>query len=150
MTIAMTGMNPRSGERRTRRRGAALVELVVILPLLAFILVAAADFARAFHDLVTITDCSRNGSLYAAQNPTMTGSAYQSGIAASAMAGSTNLGTTPAVTTASGSLGTQNSYMDVTVSNPFQTLGVYPGIPGQVTISRTIRMRVQPTIYRMQ
>ena len=150
MTIAKTGVSPRSGEKRPGRRGAALVELVVILPLLAFILVAAADFARAFHDLVTITDCSRNGSLYAAQNPTLPASTYQSGIVASALGGSANLGSTPSVTTSSGTLGAQNSYMDVTVSNPFQTLGVYPGVPGRVTISRTIRMRVQPTVYRMQ
>ena len=146
-------MLPGDGRARSRgraRRGAALVELVITLPMLSFILVASTDFARGFHDLVTITDCARNGSLYASQNSTLAPSAYNSGVTSSALAGSGGMSTTPTVTTSSGSLGTQNNYVDVTVSNPFQTLAPYPGIPSSMTISRTIRMRVQPTAYRMQ
>jgi Flp pilus assembly protein TadG len=138
----------RSGSRLGK--GAAMVEMVLILPMLSFVLVASADFSRAFHDFVTITDSARNGSLYASQNPTLPSTTYQAGIANAATIDAGGMKTTPTVTTATGNLGVGNSYIDVTVSNPFSTLMTYPGIPSPITISRKIRMRVQPTTYRMQ
>jgi Flp pilus assembly protein TadG len=149
----MSGRQPierskRSGSRL--RKGAAMVEMVLILPMLSFVLVASADFSRAFHDFVTITDSARNGSLYASQNPTLSSAAYQSGITNAATIDAGGMKTTPTVSTASGNLGAGNSYVDVTVSNPFSTLTTYPGVPSPITITRKIRMRVQPTTYRMQ
>ena len=82
----MLGMPARASSRRTARDGAALVELVIMLPMLSFILVASADFGRAFHDLVTITDCARNGALYASRNPGQSPSTYQAGINSAALA----------------------------------------------------------------
>jgi Flp pilus assembly protein TadG len=140
----------RSAGRRRRRKGAAMVEMVMILPMFSFVLVASADFSRAFHDFVTITDSARNGSLYASQNPTLSPTAYQAGITAASTIDANGMKTVPTVTTNSGTLGPGNNYVDVTVSNPFNTLASYPGISSQITISRTIRMRVQPTTYRMK
>jgi hypothetical protein len=113
-------------------------------------MVASADFSRAFHDFVTITDSARNGSLFASQNPTLSPSAYQAGISAASTIDANGMKTVPTVSTASGTLGPGNNYVDVTVSNPFSTLTPYPGIPSQIAITRTIRMRVQPTSYRMK
>jgi Flp pilus assembly protein TadG len=127
-----------------------MVEMVLVLPMFSFVLVASADFSRAFHDFVTLTDSARNGSLYASQNPTLSPSAYMAGITSASTIDSGGMKTTPTVTTSTGSLGPGNNYVDVTVSNPFTTLTPYPGIPSQITISRKIRMRVQPTTYRMQ
>jgi Flp pilus assembly protein TadG len=138
----------RSAKRR--RAGAAMVEMVMILPMFSFVLVASADFSRAFHDYVTITDSARNGALFASQNPTLASPNYLSGTTSAATVDASGMKTTPTVSLASGSLGPGNNYVDVTVSNPFSTLTPYPGISSSITLTRTIRMRVQPTTYRMQ
>ncbi len=136
--------------RMRRRSGAAMVEMVMILPMFSFVMVASADFSRAFHDFVTITDSARNGSLYASQNPTLAPSAYLAGITSASTIDAVGMKTTPNVSVSSGSLGPGNNYVDVTVTNPFSTLTPYPGIPSPINITRTIRMRVQPTSYRMK
>jgi Flp pilus assembly protein TadG len=138
-----------SGIDRSRRRGVALLELALMMPLLCFILVASADFARAFHDYVAVTECARNGALYASQNPALNSSARQAGIANTANADANNLPMKPSVTSSTGSDRNGNPYTDVTVSSQFQTLTPFPGIPNQLTLTRTVRMRAQPTTYRM-
>jgi len=58
-----------------RSRGQATVELVLILPVLLLLLVAAADLARVFHATIAIESAARAGALEAASNPT----SYQGG-----------------------------------------------------------------------
>src|SRR5438046_5718908 len=48
-----------------RRRGAALVELSLLLPLLIFLLLAGMDYSRVFYAAVVVANCARNGALYA-------------------------------------------------------------------------------------
>jgi hypothetical protein len=62
-----------TGTRRSR--GQATVELVLILPVLLLLLVAAADLARLFHATIAIESAARAGALEAASNP----ASYQSG-----------------------------------------------------------------------
>ncbi len=138
------------GRHRHERRGVATVEPTLLLPMLAFILVASTDFARAFHDFVTITDCARNGALYAAQNASDSPATYGQGISSAATADSSGLTGAPTVSHSGGSVGAGNDYVDVTVSSPCQTINPCPGIPDRFTLNRTIRMRVQPSTYRMQ
>ena len=52
-----------------RSRGQATVELVLILPVLLLLLVAAADLARVFHATISIESAARAGALEAATNP---------------------------------------------------------------------------------
>jgi Flp pilus assembly protein TadG len=127
-----------------------MVEMVAILPMFSFIMVASADFSRAFHDFVTITDSARNGALFASQNPTLAPPAYLSGITSASTIDTGGMKSTPTVSLSSGSLGSGNNYVDVTVSNPFITVTSYPGIPNSFSLTRKLRMRVQPTSYRMQ
>jgi Flp pilus assembly protein TadG len=42
-----------------------MAELAVVLPIFAFLLVAGLDFARVFYHCQTVTNCARNGALYA-------------------------------------------------------------------------------------
>jgi Flp pilus assembly protein TadG len=54
---------------RSRPRGAyAATELALVLPFLAFILMAGVDFARLFCTYLTITSCARSGALYGSQS----------------------------------------------------------------------------------
>ena len=135
--------------RRQRREGAALIELVLVLPLLSFILVASTDFARIFHDYIVITDGARNGALYASQNSTQAASAYQAGITAAALADSAGFSPAPSVVITSGSLGPDNNYVDVTLSFTFKTISAFPGVPSSMVLSRKVRMRIPPATYRL-
>src|SRR6478752_6554265 len=51
--------------RARRRRGAATVELSIVLPLLLFLFVATMDYSRVFYASVIVANCARNGALYA-------------------------------------------------------------------------------------
>ena len=53
--------------RRTPRRGQALVETAIILPILLLLLVVAVDFGRVFFGWVALNGAARVGADYAAQ-----------------------------------------------------------------------------------
>ena len=124
-----------------RRRGAAAVELAVLLPFLCFVFVASLDFCRVFYYSVTVSNCARNGAAY--------GSADQvrardtNGILAAAQADARfNLDTQRL--TVNSSTDADASYVQVTVNYPFTTITQYPAIPRQTNLSRTVRMDVVP------
>jgi Flp pilus assembly protein TadG len=130
------------------RKGVAAVELAVLLPFLAFILVVSVDFARIFYYSLTIENCARNGALWACDPYSQPWSPYAT-VQNAAEADASSL--TPAlqdsnVTSASGTDASNNAYVSVTVTYSFQTVTSYPGIPSTVTITRTVQMRTLPTI----
>jgi len=133
--------------RKGSRRGAAAVELAILLPFLAFMFVIAVDWARIFYYSVTITNYARQGALYGSDPIAMTQSPYTS-IQQAALADGPTLSPQPTVTSSNGIDGSGNSYVAVTVSWPFSTLTNFPGVPSQVNLSRTVQMRVAPTIPR--
>ena len=55
---------------RARRRGQALVEFALILPILLLVLVIAIDFGRLFYLYVGINNGAREGAAYGADNST--------------------------------------------------------------------------------
>jgi Flp pilus assembly protein TadG len=157
--------------RRTSARGAALVELVMVAPVLIAMLVGTADFGRAFYATQAITHAARAGAEWAAQS---TSNASNSSGITSIVQGSISDGAwsdatitvptpvnscacvtnTPASATdvdategacpatCSGSTH-QVNYISVTVTKTFTTISIYPGIPHTLNISRTMKMRVQ-------
>ncbi len=133
-------MRTRTG-RREKRRGAAAAELALVLPALAFLFVVGADFARLFYHYQTITNCARNGALYHCDPVAMAQSPYP-GTQQAALADAPNL--SPAPTVAAPRFGSDGNgpYVEVTVSYSFQTIANYPGIPGTIPLTRTVRMRV--------
>ena len=54
---------------RARRRGQALVEFALIVPILLFILVIAIDFGRLFYLNIGIINGAREGAAYGADHP---------------------------------------------------------------------------------
>ena len=56
--------NVRAVEKRDARRGAAAVELAMLLPVLVFCSMMTVDFARIAYVQVTLQNCARNGALY--------------------------------------------------------------------------------------
>ena len=54
----------RALEKREARRGAAAVELALLLPVLVFCSMMSVDFARVAYVQVTLQNCARNGALY--------------------------------------------------------------------------------------
>jgi Flp pilus assembly protein TadG len=133
---------PRRGQPR---RAAATVELAVLAPFLAFLFVAVVDYARIFYNSLTVANCARNGALYASDPVASTESPYKS-VQDAALADAGNLSPAPTVTSTSGTDSSGNPYVEVTVTHDFQTVVNYPGIPQTTTISRTVRMRVSPTV----
>jgi Flp pilus assembly protein TadG len=126
-----------------RRRGAAIVELAILLPLLVFIFVAAVDFARVFYYDVIVINCARSGALYGCTDASHAADA--AGIQSAAMVESPELAQKITVTSTTGTDSAGNPFVSVTVSYPFSTISDFPGIPGLVTVSRTVKMRVLPS-----
>jgi Flp pilus assembly protein TadG len=127
---------------RDRRRAAAIVELAVLLPFMALLFAAAADFGRVFYYYVTVTNCARSGALYASIDATH--AADTTGIQSAAQAEAPELSSTLSVSSTTSNDSAGNPVVSVTVSYPFATISNLPGIPGSATVARTIQMRVIP------
>lgn len=56
--------------KRTRQRGVAIVEFTIILPVMLFLIVAVAEFGRAFLYYNTLTRAVRDSARYVATNAT--------------------------------------------------------------------------------
>ena len=125
------------------RRGTASVELTAVLATLVFICVATCDYARSVYYAVTVANCARNGALYACDSAFAAKTSYTN-IQQAALADSGNLSPAPTVSSTTGTDAGGNSYVEVTVSYPFQGTINYPGIAGSFTISRAVRMAVSP------
>ncbi len=126
------------------RPAAATVELAVLLPLLAFLFVIGADFARIYNPYVTVTNAARTGALYGSQSTAL--SQDTAGIQAAALADAGDLSPPPTVTSTTLTDSDGNPCVEVTVTWTFQTITNFPGVPSSLNITRTVRMRVQPAV----
>src|SRR5438270_11392137 len=88
-------LQPARNRVRERRRAAAIVELALLLPFLALLFAAAADFGRVFYYYVTVTNCARSGALYASIDATH--AADSTGIQSAAQAEAPELSSTLSV-----------------------------------------------------
>jgi Flp pilus assembly protein TadG len=125
----------------TDRRGAAVVELAALLPLLIFLFVISVDLARVYYYSVTLTNSARSGAMYASDPSASSESPFASAQEA-ALADATNITPTPVVTTAQGADSAGTAYVECTVAYTFQTLTGFPGIPNQINLTRTVRMNI--------
>jgi Flp pilus assembly protein TadG len=129
---------------RSPRQGAAAVELALLLPFLAFLFLIGVDFARAFRNQLVVTNCARNGAIYASTDPTH--AVDTTGIQAAALVDAPDLNPTPNVSSTTGTDASGNPYVQVTVTWSFLTFGSYSGLSDPITISRTVQMRVAPAV----
>jgi hypothetical protein len=117
--------------------------LAVLLPFLAFLFVVAVDYSRIFHYAQIVSNCARNGALYGSDPYGPAQSPYATLDAAARADADPDIQSLLTVTsyTDTASYGQE---IVVTVSYPFTTLTNYPGIPNQVTLTRTERMPIAP------
>ena len=127
------------------RRGAAVVEMAIVLPLMMFLLLVGIDYCRLFFFSQIVCNCTRNGAVFVSDPYNIADSPYASlEEAAKADAGS-DIKSQLTVTSKTGS-DSLGAYTEVTVSYPFSTLTSYPGLPKTVTITRTAQVRIAPRV----
>jgi hypothetical protein len=147
--------------RPASRRATATVELAVLLPFLMSLFLFTADFARIFYYTITIENSIHNAALFGAQvfdnqNQQWIGNKqYWQGPSgqiislekSAAELDGTNLSPALADNNISFSTGSDtdgNSVNIVTITYTFNTLVPYPGVPNQITITRTAQVRIAP------
>jgi Flp pilus assembly protein TadG len=143
------------------RRGAATVELALLLPFLVALFLFAADFARVFYVTITLENAIHNAALFGSQafdnqNQQWIGNAqYWEGPGgelisqekATSELDATNL--SPGlddsnINVTSGTDADGNTVNIVTITYTFTTIVPYPGIPSPLTITRRAQVRVAP------
>jgi hypothetical protein len=131
--------------RTPRRRAAAVVELAIVMPFLAFMFIVAVDFCRVFYFTQIVTTGARNGALYLSDPNGPNQSSYASLDAAAKADADPSITGQFTVTSTSGT-DAAGPYTIVTVTYPFQSITNYPGIPTTFTISRSAMARPAPAI----
>lgn len=149
--------------RKARRfarheHGYSVVELAMISPLLAYLLVAVFDFARVFYFAMAVTSAAHAAVQWGSLSPANTlnstrmqtiAANHAPGLGVTATAGRVcrcGSGTaTPYVqlSCATSCPGTQRIYASVTATRSFSPIIGFPGIPGTMNITRTAQMRAQ-------
>ncbi len=130
--------------QKAGRRGAAAVELAVVLPVLIFCSMAAVDFARVAYVQVALQNCARNGALYEFYKKA--GFSLPSGwtsLSAAASADAPSGLTVTATATSPGSA--SNNTVTVTATTTYNLIAMgsssrLPSMPGSVTLTQTATM----------
>jgi Flp pilus assembly protein TadG len=127
--------------RTARRRGAAVVELAVMLPLLVLLFLVTVDFARVYYYSLTLTNCARNGALYAS-DPTSAVESPFPNVVQAARSDAANLSPPPQISQNYGIDASGRNYVEVTATYTFSTMTKFPIIPSDLQLTRTVRMFV--------
>jgi Flp pilus assembly protein TadG len=121
---------------RDSRRGQALIELAIVLPLLIILVMGAVDLSRAFYAFQAVESAATSGCQYACQSQAH--AANTAAVTTNALAQTTNIASlSPTV-----SVSVNSNVVDVTVSAIFTTVMTWPGVPKQVPLNRTVEMRI--------
>jgi Flp pilus assembly protein TadG len=137
-------MRPRNGPRSAQRAGHSAVELALLLPFLGLLFLICIDFARLYYHYTIVSNCARNGALYASDSVAARESPY-SDVTAAGQADGSDLSPLPTISSTSGTDTSGNAYVEVTASYSFTTISNYPGLSNPITLTRTVRMRTAPT-----
>ena len=143
--------------RRKSRAGATAVELGLVLPVMALLVVGAADFARLFYTAIEVANAARAGVQFGTQSNGATGNLDGMKKAATDDAKQVaNMTVTAArrcqcadgtavdcITGDCGSYGAPQIYVTVTAQKTFNTVVPYPGIPPSINLNKTAIMRAQ-------
>ena len=126
--------------RNRPRRGAALVEAAVVLPVMMFLIGIAVDYSRIIYSTVTLSGSSRNGAMYEF-DPCSYGESNYTSYSNAAQADASNLGTnvTFSKTTSTSANGTTT--VTIKSDSTFQLLSSWFILPSQKSINRTIAIR---------
>jgi Flp pilus assembly protein TadG len=125
------------------RGGAIAAEFALTLPLLAFLLLATADFCRVFYYAQTLQACANDAVLFSsgtAKPPSGTTSTN----AATSAALACGAGLFPPLQSTDVSIKSDAATSTVTVHYTFQPLISYPGMPGTIDLYRTATAALAP------
>jgi Flp pilus assembly protein TadG len=155
----MSGSLPCNQGNRRRERGSAMVEFCLVFPVLLLMMVGTMDFARAFRAAIAVANAARAGIQFGALNAGNAGNTTGMNTAATddaagqgltgltatsrTFCGCTGSSTEVSCTTATCSGNTPNGYVETRVQYTFRSVVHFPGVPADMVISRTARMRVQ-------
>lgn len=147
------------GQRENRRRGGAMVEFAVTMPLLLLMTVAASDFSRIFWESTVMSRAAETGAKYGAQDNQSSGEFTDMQRVASNSSSHLENATPTAdrvcdcpdspevwvdcLNTTCPNYGTPRAYSRVSVAKTFSTLGYYPGIRQNTNMTWRGYMRVQ-------
>jgi Flp pilus assembly protein TadG len=141
MTPLQLAAEHRPHPQRSRQRGQGLVEFALIAPLMIFMLLITVDFARAYSAHIQVTNAARAGAIYGSRSMAL--ATDSTAVQDAALADSPTIySTAPVVSSSTSKDSDDYDQISVTVNYNFSTLFNYPGIPTNVTISRTVSMRV--------
>jgi Flp pilus assembly protein TadG len=140
-------------------RGQSSAELAVAMVVLSLLLLVTTDFGRMFYTQITVNAAARAGVQYGSQS--LVNAADTSGITTAVTNDSSNvalssgspavsqctcISTSTTVAQCSSAYHCSDNpgatYVTVTVSAPFTTFGVYPGLPNPVILTSTAEMQV--------
>src|SRR5258708_33454139 len=149
-SAAISGRRP-SWIGTGRRRGSAMIELAIAVPLLPLILAGTMEFGRAFYAAAEVSNAARAGVQFAAINPAnasnytgMQQAATNDAVNVSGLTATASKfcecpdGTSADCT--SGICSGKRTYVKVVTSAQFQTVGTYPGIPNPITVNSQATM----------
>ena len=140
-------------------RGGALVELAVVLPVLVLIAIGVMDYGRVYYTSVTVANAARAAAEWGAYARTGSYTSYTDiqnfGNLEGADAGSVTITTNPPLcrcsptgssvscTTSCGGYGAPQVYVTASATKTVALILRYPGLPANVTISRSATFRAQ-------
>lgn len=147
----------------SKRKGASVVEMALLLPFLLFLFVIAIDYARVFYYGTILENCSRNGAYYASNYPnssylyndiygykTMDEAVYKDAenMMKPGDANNPKYKVEYSYTQDSGYSSTPlpSGYVRVTLTWNFKTITQYPFVPSTVNLSRSTIMRMAPSM----
>ncbi len=150
---SLDGIRPRRLRRwawrpRSRRRAAVVVELALILPVLLILVLGAIDLGRVAYDQMILTNAARLGANFGSltqpppSSPEWVATVSERVVEeAQQLAGFNEADLEVLVEV----LRDQDvDWVEVRVSYPFRAMVAWPGMAGEVRISRRVRMPVSP------
>ena len=138
-----------SSRRRTAfSAGQSMVEMALLIPVMALLLVAACDFARVFFARMELIGAARAGAAYGAQNRITAADSATMRSKATASASDVNSVTASATSfcvcsgstvscTNPGACSNLQVFVQVDTYTTFRTLATYPGVPSSIPLHAT-------------
>jgi hypothetical protein len=141
---------------RRCEKGAALIELAIMLPLLILFVIGAAEFGRVYYAAITVANAARAGAQFGTQDGQSSNFAGMSQAARNEAADLGSItdfpsqfcrcpdGSAPACTGATcPGFGPPEVFVKDSVIKTVTLLLTYPGLPQSITVRRTAVFRVQ-------
>jgi len=129
---------------KNKRSGAATVELAIVLPILMFLLVISMDYGRLFYFSQIVNNCARNAALWAGDPIAQTYSPYTT-LQAAANADAYGLDATKMNVSQKTGSDSAGSWVEVTVTYPFNTITNFPGVPSKTTLTSVVHVKLAST-----